>query len=198
VADQALQNISRYQEDDGIYHLKTVDQVIGQSKTMLMRARGIVLCDIFPGPMNLLADSLIETAARGVCVACRIYNEEQLPGVITQSLPNNDLALDTWPGQQINIVIDGEEHLLGLLAKDMKSVPVAVWSNSTFLSCQHHNNLTAEIILTNLLSGQPDIYDTIKGALKHISLLAFRPSGLGALIKRYGTDVPSPGKDGSI
>ncbi|MCP4569450.1 MAG: TrmB family transcriptional regulator [FCB group bacterium] len=192
-ADQALKALTSSPQDDGIYHLKTVDQVIRQSEAMLERARGIVLCDLFPGPFELLSDSLGETAIRGVTVICRVYSKEHIPGVITQQLSEKDPALDAWPGQHINIVIDAEEHLLGLLTRDMKSVHEAVWSNSTFLSCLHHNHLTAEILYTNLKSEQTEMSPADKEKLRDISLLAFRPSGLETLIQRYRTDPPSFG-----
>ena len=184
-ANRALQFLSSQRQDDGIYHLKSVDQVIQQGKAMIERAKGIVLCDLFPGPFGLLTDCLKETADRGVCVVCRVYNEEQIPGVITQKLTGYDLALDIWPGQQINIVVDAEEHLLGLLAKDMKSVHEAVWSSSTFLSCMHHNHLAAEIVYTTLESKQADMSAETKEKLNNITLLTFRPPGLETLAKRY-------------
>ncbi len=184
-ANQALQFLSSNQQDDGIYHLKSVDHVIQLSKVMLERAKGIVLCDLFPGPFGLLADCLKETADRGVCVVCRVYDEEQLPGVITQKLIGQGSALEIWPGQQIDIVVDAEEHLLGLLSKDMESVHEAVWSSSTFLSCLHHNNIAAEIVYSSIESGQTDLSAETKEKLKNISLLTFRPSGLKTLVKRY-------------
>ncbi len=194
-ADRALRALSSTRPDDGIYHLKTVDRVIRQSEAMLERAQGIVLCDLFPGPFERLADSLSKAAGRGVCVVCRVYNEEHIPGVITQNLSGSEPALDAWPGQQINIVIDGEEHLLGLLSKDMESVLVAVWSGSTFLSCLHHNHVASEIQYMIKESGQTDLSAEAKEKLQSISLLAFRPSGLETLIKRYRTDTPSSGEE---
>jgi len=52
---------------------------------MLKRAQGMVLCDLFPGPFSLLADSLSETAARGAHVICRVY-EEELPAPTGEKL----------------------------------------------------------------------------------------------------------------
>ncbi|MBU8934657.1 MAG: TrmB family transcriptional regulator [candidate division Zixibacteria bacterium] len=190
-ADRALKTLSSSPQDDGIYHLKTVDQVISQSIAMLDRAKGIVLCDLSPGPFSLLADSLRETATRGVRIICRVYSEVQIPDVITQQLTGYDPALDTWPGQQISIVVDAEEHLLGLLTKDMKGVHETVWSNSTYLSCLHHNHVASEILYTNLESGQANLSAEAEEKLKNISLLTFRPSGLETLIKRYRTTPPS-------
>ncbi len=194
-ADRALKALSRQSPDDGIYHLKTVDQVIQRSKAMLQRARGIVLCDLFPGPFRLLADSLGETAARGVYVACRVYEGELVPGVQTHQLAKHVHSLDDWPGQQISIIVDSEEHLLGLLAKDMEKVHEAVWSSSTFLSCMHHNNVAAEILFTILKSENPALYASFEDKLDRISLLAFRPSGLKTLNNRYQPSNDKPESD---
>jgi predicted DNA-binding transcriptional regulator len=195
-ANRALEALSSSPQDEGIYRLKTVDQVIQQSIVMLKQAQDIVLCDLFPGPFNLLTDSLIETAARGVNVICRIYEGEQIPGVTTLPLAKYNPIYDSWPGQHINIVIDAEEYLIGLLSKDMKSVYEAVWSRSIFLSCQHHNHLVGEIFYVNLESKQRNLSLEAKKKLKNISLLKFYPSGLKTLIQRYQTDKSSNDKSG--
>ncbi|RKZ09362.1 TrmB family transcriptional regulator [Candidatus Fermentibacteria bacterium] len=194
-ASRALEALSRQSPDDGIYHLKTVDQVIQRSRAMLERARGIVLCDLFPGPFGLLADSLSDSAARGVLVACKVYDDEQIRGVKTYQLTEHEQALDIWPGQQISIIIDSEEYLLGLLSRDMTSVHEAVWSSSTFQSCIHHNNVAAEILFTAIKSGHPALYASFEEELNQISLLTFKPSGLETLRQRYRSAPQSPRED---
>ncbi|MCD4700356.1 MAG: TrmB family transcriptional regulator [Candidatus Aegiribacteria sp.] len=194
-ADRALEDLSRQSPDDGIYHLKTVDQVIQRSRAMLKRASGIVLCDLFPGPFGLLADSLSESAARGVLVACKVYGDEQISGVKTYQLTEREQALDIWPGQQISIIIDSEEYLLGLLSRDMTSVHEAVWSNSTFQSCIHHNNVSAEILFTAIKSEHPALYASFEEELNQISLLAFQPSGLEMLCQRYQSTLQTSRED---
>ena len=194
-ANHALKALSRQSPDDGIYHLKRVDHVIERSRIMLKRAREIVLCDLFPGPFGLLADSIRECAARGVRVACKVYNDEQISGVRTYQLTDRENTLDIWPGQQISIIVDSEEYLLGLLSRDMESVHEAVWSNSTFLSCIHHNNVSAEILFTALKSGHPAMYASFEEELNQISLLAFRPSGLKTLCDRYQSSDVRPQSD---
>jgi sugar-specific transcriptional regulator TrmB len=195
-ADRTLEALTHPTPDDRIYHLKTVGQVIQRSKAMLKRAQGIVLCDLFPGPFSLLADSLKETAARGVLVACRVYEDAQIPGVITLHRIEPDPALDKWPGQQINIVVDSEEHLLGLLAKDMEKVYEAVWSNSTFLSCMHHNSLASEIKYMNYKPGSEELA-AAEEELDSISLLEFHPSGMETLLQRCQSDTPQAPGDGA-
>lgn len=187
-AQRTLEALTHPSFDNRIYHLKTVDQVIQRSKSMLDRSQGIVLCDLFPGPFGLLAGSLSETASRGVQVVCRVYKDEQVPGVKTVHRSAHDPALKNWPGQQISLVVDSKEHLLGLLAKDMKSVHEAVWSNSIFLSCLHHNNIAAEILLMSYKSRETEFSTHELAELNSISLLEFRPLGLKKLFKLYSSE----------
>ena len=66
LAGQALESLSQCSQDDRIYHLKTVDQVIQRARAMLERAEEIILCDLFPGPLTLLSEALAAAAKRGV------------------------------------------------------------------------------------------------------------------------------------
>ncbi len=97
-------------------------------------------------------------------------------------LGSSEPALSAWPGQQLSLVVDGEEHLLSLLSCDMQSVHEAVWSNSAFLSCMQHNNIASELRYTQLLAEHGDAKDK----LAPLSLLNFRPTGLETLLGHYG------------
>ena len=183
---QALPSPSVYA---GIFHLKSVEQVIQRAKAMVGEASKIVLCDLSPGPCGQMAEALREAAASGVLVACHVYAEEEIEGVHTLHVTSHDLASVDWPGQQISVVVDSHEHLLGLLAKDMESVHEAVWSSSTFLSCMQHNNLAAELVVIGPSSKYSGPADDVAKLLNNISLMQFRPPGLETLIRRYGSGV---------
>ena len=190
---QALPSPSVYA---GIFHLKSVEQVIQRAKAMVGEANAIVLCDLSPGPCGQMAGILREAAASGVLVACHVYAEEEIEGVHTLHVTSHDLASVDWPGQQISVVVDSREHLLGLLAKDMESVHEAVWSSSNFLSCMQHNNLAAELVAIGPSSRYSGPSDGVDQVLNNISLMQFRPPGLETLIRRYGSgDAPNPGGD---
>lgn len=192
---QALSSPSMY---GGIFHLKSVEQVLQRARTMVGEASKIVLCDLSPGPFGQLAEVLREAAASGVVVVCHVYAEEEIEGVHTLNVITHDLASTDWPGQQISVVADSREHLLGLLAMDMGSVHEAVWSNSNFLSCMHHNNLAAELTAIGPMSRYSGPANDAAQALNRISLMQFRPPGLETLIRRYGPgDTPDRGDDKS-
>lgn len=184
-ADLELKSLARPTGYGGIFHLRTVDQVIERGRAMLDRAQEIVLCDLFPGPLAILHDALVATAAKDVLVVCRQYGRVQMPGVITQPLDESDPALESWLGHQISIVVDAEEHLIGLLSEDMGSVCEAVWSDSTFLSCMHHNHLAAEIQIMKQASDHTDSDAAADEILNRITVLRFKPPGLDSLRKRF-------------
>jgi sugar-specific transcriptional regulator TrmB len=181
---QALPSPSMY---PGVFHLKSVEQVIQRASVMIGEARKIVLCDLSPGPCEQLTAVLRETAASGVVVACHVYADEEIEGVHTLNMTDRDLESIDWPGQQISVVVDSCEHVLGLLSKDMESVHEAVWSSSNFLSCMQHNHLLAELLAVGPRCRYSGPADDVDEVLDSITLTRFRPPGLETLIRRYAS-----------
>lgn len=172
-------------DDERVYALRAPDQVLERARAMIGRAREIVLADLFPGPLDALAASLAEAAARGVRVVAKVYERRDLPGVAEVPEPDAGRALSEWPGQQLSLVVDAEEHLIALFDAPLAQVHQAVWSRSTFLSCLHHNHVAMDLLHTawkgrGSLAGN----DAVVG----ISLLSSRPPGLGRLKDRCGDD----------
>jgi hypothetical protein len=102
--------------------------------------------------------------------------------------PDARRVLDVWPGEQLNMVVDAEQYMLALLAKDIESVHQAIWSNSTFLSCLQHNGLSSELILTETWQRKSDASLT---PMEKLSLTRSNSPGLRRLLERY-TDRPVP------
>ena len=97
-ATERLALLSRRSADHRVYHLKSVDQVIQRAQAMLGRARGIALCDLFPGPFAVLSDALRDAVGRGVRIASKVYAGESLDGIDTVGLGSAEPALTNWPG----------------------------------------------------------------------------------------------------
>jgi sugar-specific transcriptional regulator TrmB len=173
-AREALAKLEKSEADDRIYHLKTVDQVIDRAVAMIGRAQQIVLVDAFAEPLALIAEALKAAAARGVVVAGLTYGAPpagQLKLIVSTA---SDFALRRWPGRQLSVVTDAQEHLLALFSPDMTGVKHGVWSDSRFLACLQHSGLCAEIRLASLrTTGEP---------LDEIALLESYPPGLADLV----------------
>lgn len=147
-AQAAIEALAPAGDDDRVYQLHSVDQVLERARVMLKQARKLVLLDVFPGPFAALRTAL-ESAAGRVRIVAKVYVEDaRAAGVELVRCADPERVRAVWPGQHLTLVRDGEEHLLALLSEDLSAVHQAVWSNSTFLSCMHHNHVASELALT--------------------------------------------------
>lgn len=178
-ARAALADLAPADGDDRVYTLRDRDQVLTRARAMLAGARTIALADLFPLPLAALADELAAAAARGVRVVVKGYGPAAVAGVEVVLGDDADRALVAWPGQQLSLVVDADEHLLALFDAELERVRQAVWSRSAFLSCMQHNHVAMEILVT--AGGRID------GPLADITLLASSPSGLDRLRRRADT-----------
>ncbi|MCI0587232.1 MAG: TrmB family transcriptional regulator [Planctomycetes bacterium] len=183
----ALEALKPVSGDDRVWQLSTVDQVLERARAMLLRTRRMALLDVFPGPFAALRAE-IERAARKARVVAKVYAPGTAGDARLVESPDAARVLAVWPGHQLTLVRDAEEHLLALLTPDMSGVHQAVWSNSTFLSCMHHNHVASEIGLTES-SAAPLVAE--------ISLTRSGVSGLRTLLERFGpaaaTEAPKKG-----
>jgi len=181
-ARTALASLVQDDGDDRVYTLRDRDQVLERARAMLARARSIVLGDMFPAPLATLAEDLAAAAARGVRVVVKSYAGTRITGVEVVVAADGDRALAAWPGQQLSLVVDANEHLLAMFDAKLAHVRQAVWSRSAFLSCLHHNHVAMELLVT--VGGRP------RGTLADITLLASSPPGLARL--RHVADEGDP------
>jgi hypothetical protein len=61
-------------------------------------------------------------------------------------------TIEAWGGEQLNLVVDGREHLLALLSPDLDAVVQAVWSQSLYLSSILHAGRLCEQTIHKLLA----------------------------------------------
>lgn len=184
-AAMELAKLRQAEGDDRVYQLTSVEQVLERTRAMLAAAKRVALLDVFPSPLQLIADDLQTAARRGVKVVARAYEPVELKGMAVFVTGEAQRVLDVWPGAQLSIAVDAEQFVTALLSKDVQSVHQAVWSNSTFLSCMQHNALHGELQLTALQSGAPN-----KGVLETLSLTRLQPPGFERLNARYGETPP--------
>lgn len=183
-ASAALAELAPECGDDRVYALRDRDQVFERARAMLGRARQIVLADLFPAVLDELNADLAACAAREVGVTIRAYAPATAGAAVVVSCGGKG-APGRWPGQQLSLVVDGDEHLLALLSPDLQQVHQAVWSGSAFLSCLQHNHLAMELLVA--ATGTGDAGDEARfpgdgtAQLDGITVLAADPPGLRRL-----------------
>jgi sugar-specific transcriptional regulator TrmB len=181
-AEDALKRLGPTPLDDGIYQLKSADQVMQRALAMIERAREILLFDLFPQPYAALRPALDAAFARGVTIAGTTYGAAAsgpAPFIVARGA---DYVARRWPGQQVMVVADAREHLAAMLSRDGREVMHGVWSDSAWLACAQHNGLACEI---RLLSMPADADDP----LARLSLIRSAPAGFHALLG------PDPSED---
>lgn len=173
-AEELLSRIHEPKRDDRVYTLRSRDQVLERARTMLSCARDVAIVDGFPAMLEVLRPDLEGAAARGVKVGVIAYREIPLAGVETIEKPQGDATLERWPGQWLNVIVDGSEHLVSLLDHEGERVRQAIWSGSVYLSWVVHSSVAAELILAEIerMFGAGASLEEIRA--RHDELLAFK------------------------
>lgn len=122
--------------DQGSYTIKSVALVFEKAKSILYNAKKIVVVDAFPKALKQIAHLLEETGRRDIQIHIEAYEEIKIPNTkITISKSIGDTATRYWNSQQLNIMVDGEVHLIALMDNDLKIVKQAVFSHNIYMSC---------------------------------------------------------------
>jgi hypothetical protein len=135
--------------------LYEVDQVMAQARTMIARAKSIVLVDGFPRPLDELAKDL-GAAAKKRRVAVQAYRRFALRGATVVVAKDGERLLERWRGHWLNVVVDGEEALLAYLDEALESVHHALFVTSVPLALLFHNGFASEMRLRALLGDLKD------------------------------------------
>lgn len=182
--EQLLASVGQEKPDDRIWQLTSGPQVYERARTMLASATEIVLADVFPDQIEELKKDFNRAAERGVKVYTIIYAPVSGAQFNTVRRPGG-LEHLAWPGDQLNIVCDAQEHLMCMFLRNTTSVHQAIWSNSPFLSCIQHNHLSMEIAIKSLPKEDQDrlIY---RQEIREVLLSEANPSGLRHMITSVG------------
>ena len=142
--------------DERVYRLEAPGEVIARCVEMLDRATRFAVIDAFPAALQAVAAAAERAAARGVRVFVEAYAPCAVAGADVVVVGHGPVTLDRWRSEQLNVAVDGREHVAALLSQDLAVVYQAIWSDSLYLSCLMHAGRLAEhtlIKMKNLKSG---------------------------------------------
>ena len=169
--------------DERVYKLESVPHVFERCEAMLERAFEVAVIDAFPRSLERIAPAVIAAAARGVEVFVEAYSPIDLPGARVAIFPNGADTLATWRSEQLNVVVDGREHVLALLTSDLSAIRQALWSNSLYLSCIHHAGRLCEHTLVAMMKADPD--EALRLLEEHRFFARSRVPGQRELVERF-------------
>lgn len=148
-ASDALARLSPSTDDEGVYGLETRDQVLERARSMLAGAEEVALVDAFPAPLAEIREDVERAAERGVTVTAQVYDPVDLEGVEVVMNAHAD-EVRGWPGDWLNLVLDGTEMMLSFIAVDSPDVHQAIWTRSPFLCWAYQSALAGEILSARL------------------------------------------------
>lgn len=138
-AKDALANLEKDSTDPGVYQLHTHAQVLERAHTMLAQATQVAMLDLFPTMVEALRDAIEAAATRGVLVGVVVYQPTSLRGVEVVLDPQGENVLKRWPGDWLNVAVDGAQLLVAFLKPGGEGIYQAVWSNSPYVSWVYHS-----------------------------------------------------------
>ena len=145
-----LESLPAPDAQEGVYQLKNPDQLLYDSRQLCRDAQGLLLADLQPAAVPLLAEELVAAASRGVEVRVKIYEPAELQGVHLTLRANGREVYGKTADVSFKLVADGNNFVIGLLSADLSRVIQAFKSRSALLNMSLFCGLTYELILTEL------------------------------------------------
>ncbi|WP_066630015.1 TrmB family transcriptional regulator [Labilibacter marinus] len=147
-----LRNLGKTHFDERSYSINSTDLAFEKFCSMMDQCKQIAIIDIFPEPFKRVKSSIIDAIKRGVKVHIQVYDPVELPGaeIAYTSMASN--VLEYWQSQQMNVIIDGEQHLLSLMNNATTEILQAKWSNNLYESNMLLAGFSREQVVIKLLS----------------------------------------------
>jgi len=160
-AQELLTRLQPHPFDERVYRLETVGDVLGKCRQMLERhSTNVAVVDAFPAALAEILPSIRKAVQRGIEVYVEAYEEIEIEGAHVAIAPGLSTLQARWGSQQLNVVIDGRQHVAALLSNDLSVVFQAVWTESRYLSLLMHGGRMCEHTVMRLTAsferGEPE------------------------------------------
>lgn len=168
-AEKALSNFNKEVLDQNSYKIKSVALIFERFQNMMERCKKIAVIDAFPNVLDLLIPIIEKTANRNIDIYVEAYKPTTIENVDIVCVDVGKQNLEHWNSQQLNLIIDGEEHLMTLMDNSLSNVIQATWSNNIYMSCMLHAGALREHTLMKIHSeyNSSDFESKIKSILNN-------------------------------
>ena len=152
LAKELLKDLEIETDDQRSYSIDSVPLVFEKFRSMMSRCKSIAVIDAFPKALERVTNSIEEATKRGVTVFVEAYQPIVIKGAEVVCTTLGERTLEHWKSQQLNLIIDGEEHLITLMDEKLETVKQGVWSNNTYMSCILHAGLLREQAIMKIIA----------------------------------------------
>lgn len=147
-AEEALSQLGRMTDEEGLFRLRSADQVFDRAVAMIRDAEFSVLVDAFPSTLGPIVSELTEASRRGVRVILLTYNDEHdTPGVQRLEHRFGHMVLERRIGDHLILCADAQQLLMSQLEIGAKSVSQAIWTDSLFLAMHFYDSFLCQFLV---------------------------------------------------
>lgn len=166
---EQLKDVGKVYYDERTYAIESVPLVFERFESMMSKCKKIAVIDIFPEPLEKVKNIIEKTIERGVEVHIQVYKPIEIKGATIVYTEVAAKSLEYWQSQQLNLITDGEEHLLALMNNSLSKVLQAKWSNSLYVSCLLLAGRIREQVVMDLMQkmDEPDFADQARTILQN-------------------------------
>jgi HTH-type transcriptional regulator, sugar sensing transcriptional regulator len=123
-----------------VWTINSYEEVMTKAKEMISGAKFEVYLRVMPEEGRLLEEDLVRAEARGVAIRFIVLGEMPLRFEFQIEHHNVDMIYETFGGRAIDIVVDKEQILAGVLDKGRKSKSHLNWTkNRSFVISGREN-----------------------------------------------------------
>lgn len=149
---ELLNSIDKQNYDEKTYTIESVPLIFESFESMMKRCKVIAVIDAFPKALLRVIKPIERAIERGIEVFIQAYQPIDIKGADIAYTCIGDEVLEFWKSQQLNLIIDGEEHLITLMNNELSEVKQATWSNNYYMSCILHAGRMREQIVIKIMS----------------------------------------------
>jgi len=166
---EQLKDIGKIYYDELGYSIESVSLVFERFETMMNQCKKIAVIDIFPEPLQRVKHIIERAIRRGIDVHIQVYEPIEIKGANIAYTKTASESLKYWESQQLNLIIDGEQHLLTLMNNKLTSILQAKWSNNLYVSCLLLAGTIREQVIIQLMQKmhEPDFANLARGILEN-------------------------------
>ncbi len=148
-AARELASLHADKDDERLYSLGSVEQVVDRGRRLLASARRIVLADAPGDLIESLADGIAQARGRGI----RVLVIEQDRLVDARDAVPTQAGRRRGAQPRLRMVADAREALLAELSPDVTRVREALWTQSAIFAATIHDALTTELFFLEVARG---------------------------------------------
>jgi sugar-specific transcriptional regulator TrmB len=142
---EALAHIGEPLSDQRVYRLDSAELAYARCEEMLRSARRSAYVDAFPTALDRVRPLLEAAARRGVAVAVKAYAPACVAGALVATPTDASDVIERWPGEWLNLAVDGASMLLAFFERGGDVVRQAVWTDSAYIAVVYQGALAGEI-----------------------------------------------------